>query len=173
MGRYTLVPFYEKPAFAVVQLTAPSVLAAAVRGGVVPRDEIDWLTPIQGLKNVWCNWQTNIVATLDVAVPRERARRASLYTTQLDFRGGTYLVQLEARSPREVEERLDEIIAWDALAPAARVRHMKVDEDVLTAVSRSKNVWRVRGRIDRSEAVVHIVATKARQEALSPRRRRS
>ena len=82
------------------------------------------------------------------------------YTLILDYRGGTYLSQIMATSIQDVQNRVNEAIGWDLIAPKPTHRKIEVLDDIPpTPIEGLENVWCLSGTIGRSGAIIHVVKT--------------
>ncbi|MCA9524480.1 MAG: hypothetical protein KC609_26115 [Myxococcales bacterium] len=92
----------------------------------------------------------------------------SLYTILLDFRGGTYLHQLEAESVEEAvadwARELD-IAAISGFDPAERDELIRaVDDDPPIAINGMRGVWCVSAGLEAGLALAHVICTAPANE---------
>ena len=117
--------------------------------------------PLGNLTNAWASGGhagrtyvfVNLVGTAR-AVPRGNA----LYTLILFFKGGTYCRQTRARSLSALLSRLDDELEWDAYTPVPTPRSFVCPAGA-APLPAAKNAWSLTGRIGRTAATLHVIAT--------------
>src|SRR5262245_52732914 len=99
----------------------------------------------------------------------------NLCTFVLDYRGGTYISQVEARGPAEALEAWLDTIDLDEITGLTNRSRARFRESILShhndivPVNEVQNVWCASGVVRGALALVHIIHTHGER----PRRRRS
>lgn len=100
-------------------------------------------------------------------------RKAKLFTFVLDYRGGTYISQIESDSVSLSLRKWLDVVDLDEVwgltnRGRSRFREALLSHD-LAAVDRVSNVWCASGRVRGALATVHVVQTSGGARRVSHR----
>jgi len=94
-------------------------------------------------------------------------RKAKRFTFVLDYRGGTYISQVESDSAKGALRSWLDVVDLDevfGLTSRGRDRFREsLLAHALVPVDRVRNVWCVSGRVRGALAIVHVIQTVARK----------